>query len=83
MSTHRTTIAELKKQIVILNRMTDNGGFDLDQSFGGVRLVTIDEEGSRSYVSVRMTKPQLSDAIYAIISTLSHITHLKNKADKK
>ena len=79
----RTTIAELREQLAVLNRMTDNGGFALDQSYGGVKLVTIDEEGGRSYVSVRMTKPQLSDTIYAIINTLSHvtrITHTKNKA---
>jgi len=79
----RTTITELREQLAILNKMTDNGGFALDRSFGGVRLVNIDEEGGRSYVSVRMTKPQLSNTIYAIINTLSHvtrITHTKNKA---
>lgn len=79
----RTTIAELREQLAVLNRMTDNGSFELDQSYGGVKLVTIDEEGGSSCVSARMTKSQLSDTIYAIINTLSHVTHMKNKADSK
>lgn len=76
----RTTITELREQLVVLNKMTGNGGFALDRSFGGVKLVTISKEGSSNCISARMTKSQLSDTIYAIINTLSHVTHMENKA---
>ena len=71
------TLAVIESQIETLNSMTERTNayakYALDQAYGGVRLtIRYSKNGSKSDISTRGTKRELSNILSAMITMLRY-----------